>query len=106
MIKTHDSIRTIRLCGILGATFGREFKLSVSSPKEDVRALCVILPGFERYLNTSKQRGLTYAVFSGKRNLISDELDMDKGCEDIWCACAPLTPPRFRQGGDTQKKKR
>ncbi|MBL5882548.1 tail assembly protein [Lelliottia aquatilis] len=83
VIKTHDSIRTIRLYGILGATFGREFKLSVSSPKEAVRALCVILPGFERYLNTSKQRGLTYAVFSGKRNLISDELDMDKGCEDI-----------------------
>lgn len=76
-------IRTVRLYGVLGATFGREFKLSVASPKEAIRALCVIVPGFERFLNTSKQRGLTYAVFSGKRNLISDELNMDKGCDDI-----------------------
>ena len=75
--------RTIRLYGVLGAVFGREFKLSVESPKEAIRALCVIVPGFERYLNTSKQRGLTYAVFSGKRNLITDELGMDKGYEDI-----------------------
>lgn len=78
-----EPLRTVRLYGVLGATYGREFKLSVSSPKEAIRALCVIVPGFERFLNTSKQRGLTYAVFSGKRNLISDELDMDKGCEDI-----------------------
>ena len=83
MIKARDSIRTIRLYGVLGATFGREFKLSVSSPKEAVRALCVILPGFERFLNTSKQRGLTYAVFSGKRNLNNDELVMDQSSADI-----------------------
>lgn len=80
---TIEPIRTVRLYGVLGSTFGREFKLSVASPKEAIRALSVIIPGFERFMNTSKQRGLTYAVFSGKRNLISDELDMDKGCEDI-----------------------
>lgn len=96
MIKTHDSIRTIRLYGILGATFGREFKLSVSSPKEAVRALCVILPGFERYLNTSKQRGLTYAVFSGKRNLNNDEIVMDQSSADI--RIAPLIVGSKRGG--------
>ena len=83
VLLNKEPARTIRLYGILGATFGREYKLSVASPKEAIRALCVIVPGFERFLNTSKQRGLTYAVFSGKRNLISDELDMDKGCDDI-----------------------
>lgn len=82
-ILTVEPIRTIRLYGVLGVTFGREFKLAVSSPREAIRALSVIIPGFERFMNTSKQRGLTYAVFSGKRNLVSDELDMDKGNEDI-----------------------
>lgn len=80
---TGQPMRTIRLYGILGSTFGREFKLSVASPKEAVRALCVIVPGFERFLNTSKQRGLTYAVFSGKRNLNNDELVMDQSSADI-----------------------
>ncbi|WP_421533019.1 tail assembly protein [Lelliottia amnigena] len=78
-----ESQRTIRLYGVLGATFGREFKLSVASPKEAIRALCVIVPGLERFLNTSKQRGLTYAVFSGKRNLQNDELVMDQSFADI-----------------------
>lgn len=80
---TGQSMRTIRLYGILGSTFSREFKLSVASPKEAIRALCVIVPGFERFLNTSKQRGLTYAVFSGKRNLNNDELIMDQSSADI-----------------------
>ncbi|PNF11071.1 phage tail protein [Enterobacter cancerogenus] len=83
MNVVSEGFRTIRLYGVLGATFGREFKLSVSSPKEAIRALCVIVPGFERFLNTSKQRGLTYAVFSGKRNLLNDELSMDRSPEEI-----------------------
>lgn len=78
-----ESVRTVRLYGVLGTTFGREFQLSVTSPKEAIRALCVIVPGFERFLNTSKQRGLTYAVFSGKRNLNDDELSMDQSSADI-----------------------
>ena len=78
-----ESVRTVRLYGVLGTTFGREFQLSVASPKEAIRALCVIVPGFERFLNTSKQRGLTYAVFSGKRNLNDDELSMDQSSADI-----------------------
>ncbi|MGM3313520.1 tail assembly protein, partial [Enterobacter hormaechei subsp. steigerwaltii] len=78
-----EPVRTIRLYGVLGATFGREYRLSVASPKEAIRALSVIVPGFERFLNTSKQRGLTYAVFRGKRNLSNDELSMDRSTEEI-----------------------
>ncbi|CZW63050.1 tail assembly protein [Enterobacter hormaechei] len=78
-----EPLRTVRLYGVLGATFGREYRLSVASPKEAIRALSVIVPGFERFLNTSKQRGLTYAVFSGKRNLVNDELSMDRSTEEI-----------------------
>ncbi|RDC66587.1 tail assembly protein, partial [Morganella morganii] len=36
--------------------------------------LCCTIPGFERYLNTSKSRGLTYAVFRGKKNIGVDDL--------------------------------
>lgn len=78
-----EQLRTVRLYGVLGTTFGREYRLSVASPKEAIRALSVIVPGFERFMNTSKQRGLTYAVFSGKRNLLNDELSMDRGTEEI-----------------------
>ncbi|MCK7195719.1 tail assembly protein [Enterobacter bugandensis] len=78
-----EQLRTVRLYGVLGANFGREYRLSVASPKEAIRALCVIVPGLERFLNTSKQRGLTYAVFSGKRNLNDDELSMDQSSADI-----------------------
>lgn len=83
MIIHSEITRTVRLYGVLGATFGRKFDLVVESPKEAIRALCVILPGFERFLNTSKQRGLTYAVFSGKRNIDSDEMAMDNSTADI-----------------------
>lgn len=79
----ENSIRTIRLYGHLGATFGRVHRMAVETPKEAIRALCVVIPGFERFLNTSKKRGLTYAVFSGKRNLITDELSADHSKEEI-----------------------
>ncbi|HDR2471460.1 TPA: tail assembly protein [Enterobacter soli] len=78
-----ESVRKIRLYGVLGATFGREYQLAVSSAREAVRALCVIVPGFERFLNNSRQRGLTYAVFSGKQNLDQKALEMDEGGDDI-----------------------
>ncbi|MBN6597070.1 tail assembly protein [Citrobacter sp. RHB21-C05] len=91
-----EPVRTIRLYGVLGATFGREYRLSVASPKEAIRALCVLIPGFERFLNTSKQRGLTYAVFSGKRNLSNDELIMDQSAADI--RIAPLIVGSKRAG--------
>lgn len=79
----NQKLRTIRLYGVLGATFGRVHKMAVETPREAIRALCVVIPGFERYLNSSRKRGLTYAVFSGKRNLVHDELGMDKSEEDI-----------------------
>lgn len=95
-----EPLRTVRLYGVLGATFGREYRLSVASPKEAIRALSVIVPGFERFLNTSKQRGLTYAVFSGKRNLVNDELSMDRSTEEIRIAPVIIGSKRagfFRQ---------
>ncbi|PRD13968.1 tail assembly protein [Pantoea coffeiphila] len=78
-----SELRTIRLYGILGKTFGRVYRLAVATPKEAVKALSVMIPGFEVFINNSRQRGLTYAVFSGKRNIGAQELDMDNSAEDI-----------------------
>jgi len=76
-------MRTIRLYGVLGKTFGRIYRLAVATPKEGLKALCVLVPGLETFINNSKQRGLTFAVFSGKRNITAQELDMDNSAEDI-----------------------
>lgn len=64
---------TIRLYGQLRC-FGREFKLAIRSAAEAIRALCVQIPAFEKFLSTSKERGLEFAVFRGKRNLGEAEL--------------------------------
>lgn len=73
----YQPLKTIRLYGILGATFGRVHRLAVESRQEAIKALSVVVPGFEKFLLTSKARGLTYAVFDGKRNVSKDELDFN-----------------------------
>ncbi|MDE9483936.1 tail assembly protein [Xenorhabdus bovienii] len=71
-----NTLRTIRLSGVLIPQFGREYKLAVSSTLEAIRALSVIIDGFEKFLLTAKERGLTFAVFIGKRNISRDELEL------------------------------
>lgn len=78
-----DTLRTIRLSGKLGAQFGRVHRIAVSSTAEAVRALCVMLPGFNRELMTSRDRGIVYACFLGKRNIGQGELTLAGGTEDI-----------------------
>lgn len=68
--------RTIRLYGVLRRHFGREYVLDVRSERDGIRALCVMVPGFEKFLREGEERGLTFAVFSGKRNLVNDDLDL------------------------------
>lgn len=79
----QEKIRTVRLYGVLGTTFGRVHRLAVSTPKEAFKALSVIIPGFEAFINSSKRKGLAYAVFSGKNNLTISELDTDNSEMDI-----------------------
>ncbi|MBD8187824.1 tail assembly protein [Pseudomonas viridiflava] len=66
----------VRLYGVLGARFGRLHRLAVRSGTEAVHALCVMVPGFRRFLRLSEERGLTFAVFRGRQNLSEDELPM------------------------------
>ncbi|KFK97196.1 MULTISPECIES: tail assembly protein [unclassified Serratia (in: enterobacteria)] len=78
--------RTIRLYGPL-----RQFvkdnqkgiiEMCVKTPGEGVKALCTVLPGFEKFMLTSKAKGLTFAIFNGKRNIGKDELDFN-GTDEI-----------------------
>lgn len=75
--------KTIRLYGQLGSKFGRVHRFAVASPAEAVRALCSQLRGFEAFLTNSKDMGLGYAVFVGKRNLTREDLDMPAGNNEI-----------------------
>lgn len=78
-----NELKTVRLYGALGARFGRVHRLVIASPAEACRALSVILPGFEQYMQTAHLRGLRFAVFRGKKNIGQDELKHNSGEEDI-----------------------
>lgn len=64
----------IELGGALGKVFGRTHDRLIRTTAEAINALSKTICGFEQYLNTSKNRGLTYAVFKGKRNIGKDDL--------------------------------
>lgn len=78
-----ERVRTIILSGPLGRQFGREFNLAVNSPAEAVRALCIMVPGFQRFLTTAKQKGLEFAVFIGRQNISKEQLRDPPGDEVI-----------------------
>lgn len=69
----YQPLTTIKLYGAL-RQFGREFRLSVRSPAEAIKALCIQIPGFERFLSNAKSRGLEFAVFRGSKNIEEKEL--------------------------------
>ena len=73
----------MRLYGALGARFGRIHRFVLRSPKDAIRALVAMVPGFERELMTSKDRGVSYAVFVGKRNVTESQIEHPSGEEDV-----------------------
>lgn len=83
-----EKLRTIRLYGKLGAKFGRVHRLAVSSTAEAVRALCILIPGFERYLYEAP--GM-YSVFVGGDNLKpeAEHFHRPVGSDDIRIAHIP-----------------
>ena len=78
-----EKLRTIRLYGKLGAQFGRVHRFVCNDTAGAVRALCQMVPGFQRFLNESKDRGLGYACFIGKQNIGQAALEYPTGDEDI-----------------------
>ncbi|AFQ50454.1 tail assembly protein [Burkholderia cepacia] len=78
-----EKLREVRLYGIAGARFGRIHRLAVSSTAEAVRALSVLIPGFRQFLLDARSKGLTFAVFNGRRNLSKDDLGAPVGDDAI-----------------------
>lgn len=69
MDATHDMLlpsTEIRLYGPLGAKFGRVHKMLHTCAADGVRALCAMVPGFERELTESQDKGLAYAIYYDK----------------------------------------
>lgn len=64
----------IELGGVLGKTFGKVHHRLISTTHEASRALAATVKGFEQFMISSKRRGLTYAVFRGKKNISEDDL--------------------------------
>ena len=69
----YNPLTTIKLYGQL-RQFGKVYHLAVRSPAEAIKALCVQIPGLERFISNAKSRGLEFAVFRGKKNIGAKEL--------------------------------
>lgn len=74
-----EVVRTIKLSGPLAAEFGHVHRFAVNSAAEAIRALCSMVPGFERFLMEAKDRGLEFAVLYDRDNLSEDQLDSPMG---------------------------
>lgn len=84
MNTVNDEVMaTIRMFGPLGKTFGKTHQRLIRTTHEAFRALAATLPGFEKYMNSSRARGLTYAIFVGKKNIGEDDLDFPNNGREI-----------------------
>lgn len=89
-------LKTIKLYGDLGAKFGRVHKMAVKTPAEAIRALCVVIDGFERYIMNARADKVGFAVFKGDSNIGKDDLHDNSGSMEI--RIAPITGGR-KSGG-------
>lgn len=78
-----EALTTIRLNGELGKKFGRVHHFAVQSVAEAVRAMSVMIPGFQAELMNSQDRGMSYAVFVGKENIGEQQLRNTSGGKTI-----------------------
>ncbi|HEJ6969164.1 TPA: tail assembly protein [Serratia marcescens] len=83
MAFVNVSIRTVKFHGPMVKLFGREFKYRAITIPKAIDAMRNLLPGFERYMLEAHNRGLTFSIFVGKRNVSQDELELTQGTDDI-----------------------
>lgn len=70
----QEVMTRIELSGPLGKRFGKIHHRLISCIHEAGEALAKTIPGFEKIMISSEERGLTYAVFKGEKNLGVDDL--------------------------------
>lgn len=74
MSADKEVMTRIELSGVLAKTFGRVHHRVIRTTQEAGVALAATIPGFERFMIDSKDKGLTFAVFRGKTNIGADDL--------------------------------
>lgn len=67
-------LKKVKLHGILREKFGAEFELDVESVAEAVRALCILVQGFESFMANAHLQGIKFAIYLDDRNIGADEL--------------------------------
>ncbi|MDK6382393.1 MULTISPECIES: tail assembly protein [Citrobacter freundii complex] len=82
-MQNTEVMTTIKLSGSLASLFGREHQRLIGPTREAFRALSATIPGFEKFMNTSNTRGMTFAVFVDKKNVTKDDLDFPNGGRTI-----------------------
>ncbi|MDS0070025.1 tail assembly protein [Enterobacter hormaechei] len=82
-MQSTEVMTTIKLSGSLASLFGREHQRLIGPTREAFRALSATIPGFEKFMNTSNTRGMTFAVFVDKKNVTKDDLDFPNGGRPI-----------------------
>ncbi|HDX8940033.1 tail assembly protein [Klebsiella michiganensis] len=70
----QETMTRIELSGVPGKIFGKVHHRLIGTIHEAGIALAATLPGFEKFMLNSKERGLTFAVFRGKKNIGKDDL--------------------------------
>lgn len=88
-------LKTIKLYGILGKKFGKQFKLDVANTREAMRALSAQVPGFEKFMLHAHEQGLSFAVYQDKHNISEQEIDMSTEA-----AVIKIVPKVMGAGGD------
>lgn len=73
----------IILGGELGKIFGKSHHRLINKTLEAPRALAATLKGFQQFMISSERRGITYAVFKGKKNIGKDDLEYPANGEVI-----------------------
>ncbi|EMP1446063.1 tail assembly protein [Enterobacter hormaechei] len=70
----QEVMTRIELSGEPGKIVGKIHHRLINKVSEAGTALAKTIPGFESYMISSKSRGLTFAVFKGKKNIGVDDL--------------------------------
>ncbi|HHF8664694.1 TPA: tail assembly protein [Klebsiella pneumoniae] len=69
-----ETMTRIELSGTLGKMFGKVHHRLISTTHEAGIALANTMPGFEKFMISSEERGLTYAIFKNNKNIGLDDL--------------------------------
>ncbi|WP_145563082.1 tail assembly protein [Yersinia canariae] len=83
MAYAETPIRTVLMSGSLAKRFGREFKYRAHNVPKAISAMKNLLPGFDKFMMEAHLRGLTFAIFVGKRNIGVSELELTNGTDVI-----------------------